>query len=113
VKLLIQHGVDVSKINKVGSTVLYLALQQGTPPAMRTLEEDTSFVQFLTTHGADILARDNDGDAPVHNVVGIAQHRIIRENQALIHLLWNEHHSAEAKNDPGATNPFEHCPETG
>lgn len=80
VKLLIQHGVDVSKINQAGSTVLYLALQQGTRPVIRTLEEDISFVQFLTTHGADILARNNDGDAPVHNLVGAAQYRTIRED---------------------------------
>jgi ankyrin repeat protein len=77
VRLLIDHGVDVTAKDKSLSTPLHLASSLGIP----------EIVQLLIERGADITARDASRRTPLHLasswVVGAKQCHLCSVSQAL------------------------------
>ncbi|RKK92531.1 hypothetical protein BFJ68_g10744 [Fusarium oxysporum] len=67
VRLLLEHGMMVNTCTAGGQTCLHTFALHGTyqPPA------DDMF-QLLASYGADLNARDKDGDTPLHHMVRFA-----------------------------------------
>jgi ankyrin repeat protein len=79
VHVLLQHGTNVNRRNRDGSTPLHVS---------RHLE----IVRALITHGASVDDRDNNGSTLLHYASGTNQIEIIRElilNGAMVNIQNN------------------------
>ena len=56
VRMLIEHGADVTMQNKAHSTPLHLASSKGS----------TGTVRLLLQHGADVVTQDENNRTPLH-----------------------------------------------
>jgi len=68
IELLIEHGADVNRITGVGGmTPLHMSARRGT----------TRIAEALLDAGADIEARDKNGETPLRRAVNCSQERMV------------------------------------
>ena len=89
-RVLLIHGANADAVNLRGWTPLHMLLLWPWP-----VEDQDDFVQMLLACDADVNARDNDGETPLH--------KAYRNNRLLIakRLLWRADEGA--KNNKGET----------
>lgn len=69
IELLIKHGADVNQVSGVGGmTPLHMSARRGT----------TWIAEALLDAGADIEAKDKDGETPLRRAVNCRQERMVR-----------------------------------
>jgi len=69
IELLIEHGADVNQVTGVGGmTPLHMSARRGT----------TRIAEALLDAGADIEAKDKDGETPLRRAVNCGQERTVR-----------------------------------
>jgi ankyrin repeat protein len=104
-RLLLQHGADVTLTQRNGSTALMIAAGLGwrfsgnsTPYGDRGSESDAAeAIRICLAHGADIGARNANGDTALH--VAVAG----RGAEPLIRLLLDEGADPHGRNTRGQT----------
>jgi len=91
-RVLIQHGADVTAQDNTRSTPLHLASSKGSGKTVR----------LLLRHGADVNAQDGRHSTPLH--LAASSRSALKGN--VVHLLLSHGANVDAKDDRGQT-PFQ------
>ena len=90
VKLLLEHGGHTEEAGDLGQTLLHIAVQK----------TSLSTIGLLLDYGADILAKDNSGNTPLHHV---ASYNRTNLGTKTVELLLDRGADVGATDDIGAT----------
>ncbi|KAJ8664675.1 hypothetical protein QAD02_006337 [Eretmocerus hayati] len=95
-KLLLEHGADLTKTNKEGSTPLHMVLDHSILQAYRfsgtfsqRKKERIEIVKLLVNRGADVDVRDLKGCTPLHHAFSSVSPET-KNDQSLVQLLLSK-----------------------
>jgi len=91
VELLCSHGANVSETNRHGASCLQLAAECGNVPAMKV----------LIAHGAQVNARNTEGQTPIFGAVVFDSHVPARDRVQAIEYLASQRADVNATDDKG------------